>query len=503
MIENMISAFGMVFQPDVLLIMVLASIYGLFVGAMPGLTATMATALLVPVTFFMEPVPALAAIITMEAMAIFAGDIPGALIRIPGTPASAAYTDESYALALKGRGSYALLVSLIVSVIGGLFGSVVLILLAAPLAEYALNFSSYEYFWMMSIGLGCAVLVCGKSFVKGMTSLLLGLFLTTIGIDITIGFPRFTFGSTDLFDGISYIPAMIGMFGICQILKNISDGKTANLGTAVRTEPLREAWRDIWPTLKRYKWNQLRSNAIGTFIGILPGAGGDVAAWVTFSISKRFSKEPEKFGTGHIEGLVDASAANNAAVSGAWVPALVFGIPGDSITAIVIGVMFMKGIRPGPMIFHEMPQFLYALYIIFILSNILLIPFGIAAIKAGSQMLKVPQNILMPIILLFCIVGCFAISNTLFDVVIMLVLGVLGYFMEKNDFPVAPAILGMVLGRMLEENFMRSMMKSGGDLTEFFVRPGCIVLASISILLWITPLIQYFWKRAIRGGKIA
>ncbi len=212
----------------------------------------------------------------------------------------------------------------------------------------------------------------------------------------------------------------------------------------------------------------LRGSIIGTLIGILPGAGADIAAWVAYAISKKFSKEPEKFGTGHIEGIVDASSANNAALGGAWVPAMVFGIPGDSITAIVIGVLYMKGMNPGPTVFIHSPQLVYAVFLSFFLANMLMVPLGFAAIRLSRQILRVPKRVLMPVILMFCIVGSFAINNTAFGVVIMLVLGFIAYVMEENGFPIAPAILGIVLGPMLEQNFMTSMIKSDGNFLAFF-----------------------------------
>jgi putative tricarboxylic transport membrane protein len=493
MIETIHTSLTLILQPYVLVVISIAAFYGLFVGAIPGLTATMATALLVPVTFFMDPVPALAAIVTMEAMAIFAGDIPGALIRIPGTPSSAAYVDESYELTKKGRAGYVLGVDVTVAAIGGMIGSIILILLAPRLAEVAMKFTSYEYFWLACIGLSCAVLVSQKSLVKGMLSLLIGLMMTTVGVDITLGFPRFTFGITDFLNGFNFIPAMIGMFGVSEVMRNVASGDLSSRVVSVKAQRL---FAGVGKTLRRYQVNIARGGLIGTFIGILPGAGADIAAWICYALSKRFSKEPEKFGTGHIEGIVDAGTANNAALGGAWVPALVFGIPGDSITAIVIGVLFMKGLRPGPMIFQRTPEILYAVYIAFMLANLILIPFGMIAIKAGSQMLRVPRNILMPTILIFCIVGSFAINNTTFDVGIMLACGVLAYFMEANDIPVAPAVLGLVLGEMLEDNFMVSMIKCNWDLTFFFKRPVSAVLGVITIALWLSPFLANFRRRS-------
>jgi TctA family transporter len=470
----------------------LSAVYGLFVGAIPGLTATMATALLVPITFFMDPVPTLGAIVTMEAMAIFAGDIPAALVRIPGTPSSAAYVDDSYALTRKGRAGYVLGVDVTVAAIGGIIGSVILILLAPRLADIAMQFTCFEYFWLACIGLSCAVLFSKKSLLKGLLSLLVGLMMTTVGVDVTLGYPRFTFGITDFLNGFNFIPAMIGMFGVSEVMRNVSSDEIYKRYSPAKAEGL---FSGVGETIRRYKVNVARSGIIGTFVGVLPGAGADIAAWICYALSKKFSKEPEEYGTGHIEGIVDAGTANNAALGGAWVPALVFGIPGDSITAIVIGVLFMKGLRPGPMMFTRTPHILYAVYITFILANLILIPFGILAIRAGRQVLRVPRNILMPTILMFCIVGSFAINNTVFDVGIMLATGVMAYFMEANGIPVAPAILGLVLGPLLEENFMVSMIKSEWNPSYFFHRPVSAVLGIVTIALWLSPLFAKILNR--------
>jgi TctA family transporter len=239
----------------------------------------------------------------------------------------------------------------------------------------------------------------------------------------------------------------------------------------------------------------VRGSVLGVVVGALPGAGADLAAWMAYAISKKFSKEPEKFGTGHVEGIVEAGAANNAALSGAWVPALVFGIPGDSITAVVIGVLYMKGMNPGPAVFLEKAPMVYAVFIAFFLANFLLLPLGWVAIKSSKHVLRVPRRMLLPIILIFCIVGSFAINNTVFDVGLMLALGVLAYLMEENGFPVAPAILGLVLGPMIEENFMTSMIKSDGDVLAFFERPIAATLGATAILVWFTPLMLSAFRR--------
>jgi len=236
--------------------------------------------------------------------------------------------------------------------------------------------------------------------------------------------------------------------------------------------------------MRKYPKQTLRGSVLGTAVGILPGAGADIAAWMSFAMSKKLSKEPEKFGTGHPEGLVEAGAANNSALAGAWVPALVFGIPGDSITAIVIGVLYMKNMNPGPMIFMNNPQNVYAVFIVFILANLLMLPLGWACIKASARILRMPRNVLMPIILVFCLVGAFAINNALFDLWILLGFGVAAWVLEENGFPVAPAILGMLLGKMLEENFITSMIKSDGSWIAFVERPIAAGLAIFTLLLW-------------------
>ncbi len=477
-------AFNMVFSVKTLLPMLFAALYGLFVGAVPGLTATMATALLVPVTFFMDPIPAIATIVTATAMAIFSGDIPGCLLRMPGTPASAAYCDESYAMTKKGQAETALGAGLVFSAIGGLFGTAVLIVSAPALAEVALKFSSFEYFWLVLLGLTCAIVITAKQPLKGLVSLLIGLMIACVGLGNPAGFPRFTFGNIELMGGIGFIPLMIGMFAISEIIRFAVDTSPP---LKIVDQPIQNVFKGMWALTVKYPLQILRGSVLGTLVGALPGAGADIAAWMSYAISKKLSKEPEKYGTGHVEGIVESGAANNSALAGSWIPALVFGIPGDSITAIVIGVLYMKGMNPGPTLFTQNPQNIYAVYLLFIVANLIMIPLGFLCIKAAKKILKVPRNILMPVILLFCVVGAFAINNTPFDIGVMLVAGVVAYVMEENGFPVAPAILGVVLGGMLEENFITSMIKADGNMLAFFTRPLAAALGVLTLAAWFLP----------------
>ncbi|HUR21328.1 MAG TPA: tripartite tricarboxylate transporter permease, partial [Vicinamibacterales bacterium] len=327
---------------------------------------------------------------------------------------------------------------------------------------------------------------------KGLASLMLGLLVASVGFENPAAYPRFTFGSNDLMSGFQLIPVMIGMFAVSEVLRY---AVTSDVVLDTPKQEIGGIFKGQGALLRKYRLATLRGSVLGTLIGALPGAGADIAAWMSYAVSKHFSKTPEKFGTGHIEGVLESSAANNAALSGAWIPALVFGIPGDSITAIVIGVLYLKGLNPGPTIFIEHPENIYAVFIIFFLANLLMFPLGWALIKVARNVLRVPRSVLMPIILLFCGVGAFAINNSVFDIGVMLAFGLLAYFMEGNGFPIAPTILGVVLGGMLEQHFVTSMIKAGGNVTAFFDRPIAAVLGVATILVWVSPLVV----RALRS----
>ncbi|MGH1412722.1 MAG: tripartite tricarboxylate transporter permease [Pelagimonas sp.] len=501
-LDVLAQAAALAFSFETLIVVLCAGAFGMFVGAMPGLTATMATALLVPVTFFMDPIPAISAIVTASGMAIFAGDIPGALLRMPGTPASAAYVEDSHKLALAGKLNLSLGTSLLVSAIGGLFGVLVLIIAAPVLAEFALQFTSFEYFWLVLLGLSCAIFISSSDPLKAALALLLGLALSTVGLDPASGTPRFTFGNINLLAGVEFVPAMIGLFAMGEILRGaIRMNSTAPLPQVPPTKgPL---FAGLGALIKKHPWNILRSSTLGTLVGSLPGAGADIAAWMAYAVSKRFSKNSDRYGEGEVEGLVDASAANNAAVGGSWIPALVFGIPGDSVTAIVIGVLYMKGINPGPTVFLQTPHIIYAVFMIFLLAVVCMVPLGWMTVKLARYLLIVPRRVLLPLILTFCIVGSFALTNSGYGIALMLVIGLLGWVLEDNGFPIAPIILGLVLGGMLERTFLTSMIKSGGAFSGFFDRPIASVLGVIVLLVWASVLGKLVWRKASQGRGVA
>ena len=499
MAAALLSAADQVFlDPSLWLITLAAAGYGIFVGAVPGLTATMAMALLVPVTYWLPPVPALAAIITMEACAIYAGDIPSTLLRIPGTPASAAYTHEAYGFTRRGQAERALGVGLVASVTGGLLGAVVLMGLGHQLARAAAWFSVAEYFWLYLLGLSCAVVIAHESLAKGILGMLLGLLISTVGLSAVHIQARFTFGLPQLYQGIDFIPAMIGLFGLSEVLKNLvrlEGGSREPPPPPPRPLPLRtradlasilvEACRLIL----RRPLAFLRSGLIGTSIGILPGAGADIASWVTLAVTRRLQKGRANEEAGAIERLCDAGTANNAALAGAWIPALVFGIPGDSVTAIVLGVLLMKNLKPGPEIFQRQADLVYALYFLFILANLVLLPVGLLAIKLGGQIVRVPPRVLLPIILLSCVLGAYALNGSTFDVWVMTTMGVLGFVLERRRIPLGPVVLGIILGGPLEERFIQTLSGADGSVLGFFERPLSALLGILCIGLWLSILI--------------
>lgn len=492
MFDVLADSAALVFTPYVIGVIILASFFGLFVGAMPGLSATMAAALLVPMTFAMDPVPALGAIIATSAMALFAGDIPAAMLRMPGTPSSAAYVDDLYAMTQRGEGGRGLIACLIFSAFGGLFATFVLIIGAPLLARFAANFSSDEYFWLAALGLSCAVIIFAGSPLKGLISLLIGLMIASVGTDLSTGTTRFTFGLTSLQGGIGFVPAMIGMFSLAEVLRFATD--RSSLGAIPKPNKL-EFMSQAGGLIRRYWRESLRGSIVGTLTGVLPGAGGGVATWIAYGISKRFGNKSRSDEERSLGSIVEASSANNSSLGGAWIPTLVFGIPGDAITAIVIGVLLMKGITPGPQVFIQSADLAYALFIVFILANLLLIPLGFLAIRFAGVILRVPRGALMPVIMILSIVGAYSVSNSTFDVGIMVALGVLAYLLERYGFPVAPAILAIVLAPVLEKNMLMSLMKARGDVMGLVDRPIAIALAIATLLLWLSPLLSILKQR--------
>jgi len=485
-----------------IIVVIVGCLFGLFVGAIPGLTATMAIALMVPFTFFLDPVPALSLMIAVGASSIYAGDIPGALLNIPGTPASAAYVEDSHTLVLEGKANRVLGLGLTSSVIGGLIGTIILAFTAPYLAKFALKFSTFEYTWLSLIGLSCATIVAGSKTSRSLLTLVLGIALSTIGFDEFTGHERFTFGMESLLQGVSFIPAMIGLFAISGAIDfYVKTYKKENVfSTVPPIEKGMNIFKGLGSRLSHKSVGILRSGVLGTLIGALPGAGSDIAAWISYALSKKLSKHPEKYGSGSEEAIIDASSSNNASLAGSWIPSLVFGIPGDSASAIIIGVLFMKDMKPGPTLFLFNPEKLYAVFIIFAIANIILLPLAFLAVNVLKKIIKIDNGIIYPVVILCSIVGAFAINNDISSVVVMLIMGVLGYFLQRFDYPISPIILGMILGPMLEKNLISSLLKANGDYGAFFERPVSGVLSVIFILIVLVQIMSNI-RRMMKKSK--
>ena len=489
-------AFFSIFQLNILFPWVLSMVLGIFVGGIPGLTATMAVALIVPLTFHMEPAAGLAMILGVSFCAIFAGDIPATFLRIPGTPASGAAVLDGYEMNKKGKGSLALALDLSCSVIGGLIGIAILIFVAPILARFALGFTNFEYFWLAVFGLSMSAVISRGSKLRGAISMILGLIFATVGIDITTGFPRFTFGTADLMGGIGFIPAMIGLFGLSEVINTALSG-VALTGAAI-TEKITMSFASVGRVINKYKLLILRSSIIGTVIGALPGAGADIAAWVSYGMAKKTSKRSQEFGTGIEEGVIAPTSANNAALGGTWIPALVFGIPGDTLTAIVLGAMMMYGLKPGPLIFQQNAFLVDQIFSVAVVSQFILLIIGWLGIRMYSHLFRFPRNIVLVGVLIFSLVGSYALQSSLFDVGIMLFFGVLGFLMERCSIPLAPLILGLILGPMIEDNLRVGLVKSDGSFMPFLTRPISLSLAILLALVflgeYIVVLLRLFKK---------
>ena len=487
------------FQLKILIPWILGMAFGLFVGSIPGLTATMAVALIIPLTYYMDPSAAFALILGISFTAIFAGDIPATFLRVPGTPASGAAVLDGHEMCKKGKGALALAIDLVNSTMGGFVGILLLIFISPILAKFALNFTFFEYFWLGVFGLCMTSVISRTKPLKGFIAVLLGLAVSTIGIDVTTGYPRFSFGNINLTSGISFIPAMIGLFGFSEVLLQITRRQDFSLPTVEKFTkvPILEAFKVTFKNI----WTFIKSSLIGVFIGALPGAGADIAAWVSYGVAKRTSKNSDKFGTGFEEGVIAPTAANNAALGGTWIPAFIFGVPGDTITAIVLGAMLMYGLKPGPQIFVESGDLMRSIFAIALISHVFLFILGALAIKASGFLLRLPRNIVWVAIIIFSIVGSYSINNNFFDVYVMIFFGLTGFLLEKIDVPLAPIILGIILGPMVENNLRVGLILSEGKITPFLTRPICLVIIVMIIFTLFGGGITHLIKKVFIRSK--
>src|SRR5919109_2325622 len=446
-----------------------ATFLGIVIGALPGLTATMGVALMTTLTFSMEHNHALLVLICVYVGAIYGGSRTAILLNIPGTPASACSTLDGHQLARQGLAGRAMGISTSGSWLGTLFGIVCVAALTPVLSEVALKFQSFEFFWIAVFGIVIAGTLSGGDPIKGYLAGFLGLFIATIGQEPHYNYQRFAFGSTDLAGGIGLLPALVGAFGVAEVLQSMRGPAVEAVNSKIdsvipRLEDVFKYWRTI-----------LRSGAIGTFIGILPGLGEDTAAWSSYAAARRASKEPEKYGKGSVEGLMSAETGESACVPGAIIPVLTLAVPGSAPAAVLMAAMLIHDLNPGPNLMLQTPEFFYQIVAMLVIADMSKLLFGLTLVRPLLLILLVPRERLMPVVFVLCVVGSYAITSRVFDIYVMLFFGLVGFMLRELKFPMAPLILGLVLGDLLEKNLTRGLVLSGGSIAPFFTRPVCAI----------------------------
>ncbi|NEU31891.1 C4-dicarboxylate ABC transporter permease [bacterium LRH843] len=487
MIEGLLGGVANILQPMHLLILFAGVMVGFIGGGIPGISGTMLVIILLPVTYALDPIAAFLLLTSIYATSVFSGAISAILFRTPGTPEAVATVFDGYPMAQKGEGGKALGIAIFCSATGGVLGTLVLIFLTPVLAKFALAFASPEYFGLAILGLTVVASLSGNNLVKGFIGVLLGLFVATIGLDTLTGDPRFTFGSGQLMSGINFIPVLIGLFAISEVLRRVQQRQSLKSHNNIQSNlPDRSL-------LKRLRGVIGRSTILGVIIGILPGIGATTAAMLSYSQAARTSKNSAEFGKGAPEGIAAPETANNAAAMGALVPLFALGIPGSATTAVLLGAFILHGIQPGPLMFETQGTLLYTIFIGLILANLAILFLAKPFIKVFAKILLVPYEIVGPLIVMFCIVGTYAVRNSVFDIAVMLAFGIIGYYFEKTKFPLAPIVLGIVLGPIAEVHFRRAMEMSNGDITIFFTRPISLIMILLAIVSFVVPLLR-IWK---------
>jgi putative tricarboxylic transport membrane protein len=488
--EHLVLGFGVALTPVNLLYCFVGVVVGTAIGVLPGIGPVTTVAMLVPLTFGMSPTAALIMLAGIYYGSQYGGSTTAILINTPGETSSVMTCLDGYQMARQGRAGPALGMAAIGSFIAGTASVVLLMLLARPLVRVALEFGPAEYFAIMLLALLTLGGLTGESVAKGLLMAAFGLLLGTVGGDPMTGTPRFTFGAPSLLDGLEFLPVTIGLFAVAEVLTSA----TRSLTQDVYAAPI----RGLLPTRADWwacRWTLPRASLIGFVVGVLPGAGATLASIIAYLTEKRLSRYPERFGTGVIEGVAAPETANNAASGGAMVPLLTLGVPGSGTTAVMLGALMLWGLRPGPLLFEKNPELVWGLIASMYIGNVLLLILNLPLIGLWVRLLSVPPRILMPLILLFCFTGTYAVSSNPFDLWVMVIFGVLGFVLQRYGYPVAPIVLGLILGPMLETHFRRALIISRGDYAIFLQRPiaaGLITVAAVYLLL---PLLSWAWRR--------
>ncbi|MGX8793906.1 tripartite tricarboxylate transporter permease [Oceanobacillus sp. M60] len=482
MFDMLLEGFNLVFTFQIILLIVVGVILGLIFGSIPGLTATMAIAICLPITYGMDPVAGMSLLMGLYIGGVSGGLIPAILLKLPGTPSSIATTFDGYPLAQKGEPGKAFSFAIVSSFFGGLISIVALIIISPPLGKVALEFGPFEFFAIVIFSLTLISSLSGDSIVKGVLSGALGIAFALVGSAPIDAFPRFTFGFSSLDAGFDLLPVLIGLFAVSEILITAEKKVKNNKSTRLKKISYRVKMKEYF----EQKWNFLRSTLLGLSIGVLPGIGGGTANIIAYATTKNLSKKPEEFGKGNPSGIVASESSNNAAIGGALVPLISLGIPGDTVTAMLLGGLVLHGLQPGPMLIQNSGEIVYGIFAALIIANILMAVFLFLGMRGFVRLLSIPQAILLPIILALCVVGAFGVNNRLFDVGALFFFGIIGYLMIKAKMPLTPLVLGFILGPILETNLRRGLMLSEGNFMPFLTEPiaaGFLLLTVVSIAM--------------------
>jgi putative tricarboxylic transport membrane protein len=480
MFEYLLTGLTTAFSFAVLPVLFFGVLGGIILGALPGLTATMGVAILLPFTFGMEPTPALVMLIGVYIGGIYGGSISAILLKTPGTPASAASVLDGHTLALRGQAARALSIAGVASFIGGLISTIVLIAIAPKLATFALRFNAPEYFALAVFGLTIIASVSGTNITKGLLAGTIGLLVCTVGLDPISSVPRFTFGIMDLYSGINVIPVLIGLFALSEALNQIEKIFSEKMTKPPKFDHKLLSKKD----LKSIVPTAIKSGLMGTTIGSIPGAGADISAFVCYNEAKRSAKNPEEFGKGSIHGLAAAEAGNNGVTGGSLVPLLTLGVPGDAVSAVLLGALIVQGLTPGPLLFSQNPEVVYGIFSSMLIANLLMLIIALVGIRFFCRIIEVPKIILIPMIIFLSVIGAYAINNSMFDIGIALTFGLMGFIFNKLDIPSSPILLAIILGPMAETNLRKSLMMYEGSWSFLYDRPialAFIVLAVFSV----------------------
>ncbi len=486
---GLFSGFQIVLQPANFLYCFIGVFIGTLIGVLPGIGPIGAMSILLPTTFGISPVSAIIMLAGIYYGAMYGGSTTSILVNIPGESASVVTCLDGYQMARQGRAGPALGISAFGSFIGGTFSIIALMFLAAPLAKVALKFGPPEYFSLMCLCLTILVYLAKGSVIKAIVMGLFGLLLSTVGLDLTTGKPRFAYGSPTLYDGIGMVPLVMGLFGISEVFSNIE-------GTLER-RIFKSKIKNLLPNLddwKKSSWPIIRGSILGFLLGILPGGGSITSSFISYTVEKKFSKHPEEFGKGAIEGVAGPETANNASAGGAFIPLLILGIPPNAVMAVLLGALIIQGVAPGPTLISDHPDIFWGVIASMYLGNAMLLLLNLPLIGMWVKVLKVPYGILMPLILLFCLIGSFSLNNNIYDVVIMVIFGIIGYILRKFEYEEAPLVLAFILGPIMETAFRRSLIMSDGKFSIFWTRPISAVALGIAVLLFISTGLSLYRK---------